>query len=127
MQGPEYRTFLGPLAYARVVNYDPANHGVFVEFPSAQGLAQSAKVLFNGPADQSRIEQLPLPIIGTWGVVAMPQGDLKSAIWLGSFYMSPENAVTTSNPTVPADSQTRYMSHASGAYQYLDFAGNFTY
>lgn len=123
----EYRSFLPQISIAKVINYDPDRHGVYIEFPSGQQLAESAKVLINGPADQSRIEQVPLPVIGTWGLVAFPQGDIESAVWLGSFYMSPINAVTTSNPSNPADSQTKYMSHASGAYQILDYAGNFTY
>lgn len=125
MEGPNSHNTLSHLSIARVSGYDPANHAVYVTLPSMQQLSESAKVLINGPADATRIEQTPLPVIGTWGLIAFPFGDVRSIIWIGSFYQSLVNAVNSDN--TPESGQMRYMSHASGAYSVLDYDGNYYY
>ena len=71
MEGPRNVSRFPTISYARVIGYDPVNHGVFVDIPSQQAISVPARVLYNGPADASRIEQNPLPIIGTWGLIAV--------------------------------------------------------
>jgi hypothetical protein len=127
MEGPRNTSLFPILSYARVIGYDPVNHGVYVDIPSQQAISIPARILIDGPADASRIEQHPLPIIGTWGLVAIPFGSSSSVIWLGSFYMSSVNAITTSNPPTLEDGQIYYMSHASGVYEILDYNGNYCY
>lgn len=127
MEGPRNSSRFPIISYARVIGYDPINHGVFVDIPSQQAISVPAKVLYNGPADATRIEQLPLPIIGTWGLIAVPFGDTTSVIWLGAFYMSSVNAITTSQFPILEDGQIHYMSHASGTYSILDYYGNYFY
>ena len=127
MEQPSGVTRFPLLSYGRVYGYDVPNHAVLISLSSMQTISVSAKVLVNGPADSSRIEQNPLPVIGTIGLVAFPFGDTRGAIWLGSIIQSYVNAATSSNPPTDEDSQIKYMSHASGAFSYLDYGGNFFY
>lgn len=125
MQGPRNNCQFPILSYARVVGYDTVGHGVFVSLPSLQTISFPAKVLMYGNADGTRVNQEALPVIGTMGLIAVPFGDTKSAIWLGSFYPTSTNAITTSNPPTDEDSQIQYYSHASGEYSILDYVGNY--
>jgi len=127
MEGPKNIDRLPLLAHARVEGYNAAVHSVYVTLPSVQEIYLPVRVLINGPADASRVEQLPLPVVGTWGLVAFPYGTIESAVWLGAFYHSPVNAITTSSPPTDQDSQTKYMSHASGSYSILDYIGQYFY
>lgn len=127
MHGPSNTDRMPVLAHARVEGYDPATYSVYVTVPSMQEIYLPIKILINGPADATRVEQMPMPVMGTWGLVAFPYGTIESAIWLGSFYHSPVNAVTTSNPPTQQDSQIKYMSHASGSWSMLDYIGQYFY
>lgn len=125
MEQPRNISLFPQISYARVVGYDWNNHGVYVDLPSQQQVSTLAKVLMTGTGDASRIDQLPLPVIGSWGLVVGAFGDTTSLIWLGCFYMSAVNAVNNSSPPVLEDSEMKYMSHASGTYSLLDYYGNY--
>lgn len=127
MDFPKVVTYQAEVTAAMVTGYDPVNHGVFVSLPSLQQIGVPAKVLINGPCDSSRVEQNPLPIMGTWGLVMVLGGDTKSAVWLGAFANNSINAFTYSKPPTNEDGQTKYMSHASGAFSILDYFGNWYY
>ena len=127
MDFPKLTSYQALIQPAMVTGYDSVNHGVYVSLPSSQQIGVPAKVLINGPCDSSRVEQNPLPIMGTWGLVVVLGGDTKSAVWLGSFAQSSVNAFTYSNPPTDEDGQTKYMSHASGAFEILDYFGNYFY
>lgn len=127
MDFPKLVSYQAVIQPAIVTGYDTVNHGVYVSLPSSQQIGVPAKILINGPCDASRVEQNPLPIMGTWGLVVVLGGDTKSAVWLGSFAQSAVNAFTYSKPPTDEDGQTKYMSHASGAFSVLDYFGNYYY
>lgn len=125
MEGPKNTNLLPILSQARVLGYDSLNHAVLVSLPSMQQISVPAKILYIGTSDATRIEQMPLPVIGTWGLVAFPYGLIESAIWLGSFYQTGVTAVNTSKNPTDGDGQQRYMSHASGSWSLLDYIGQY--
>lgn len=125
MQGPDSISRLSELCIGQVAGYDVENHAIYVGLPDGQQIANSVRVLYNGNADGLRINQEPLPIMGTWGLIAIPNGDIRAALWLGSFYPSAINAITTSNPPDVTDTQIKYYSHWSGAYWIVDQEGQF--
>jgi hypothetical protein len=125
MDGPENISLLPVLSTARVIGYNSQLHSVYVQVPSLQAISVPAKVLMSGNADAARINQEPLPVIGTMGLIAMPYGDTRGAVWLGSFYNTPINSVNTSNPPTDEDGQMWYHTHASGGWSLLDYYGNY--
>src|SRR5579863_8327027 len=125
MEGPKNTNLFPLLSQARVIGYDTKHHGVLVSLPSMQSISVPVKILYNGTSDASRIEQQPLPIVGTWGLVAFPYGLVEGAIWLGSFYQTGVTAVNASNNPTNEDGQQKYMSHASGAWSLLDYIGQY--
>lgn len=112
-----------PIAIAKVTGYDPVKHAVYLRLPSGQDIAESVRVGIIGSADGLRINQEPLPLVDTWGLIAVPNGDIRAAIWLCGLYPAAQDAITTSNPPTPDDSQLKYYSHWSGAYWLLDAQG----
>jgi hypothetical protein len=125
MEGPKNTNLFPILSQARVVGYDTQHHAVYVSLPSMQSISTPVKILFHGTSDASRIEQQPLPIVGTWGLVAFPYGLVEGAIWLGSFYQTGVTAVNASNHATNEDGQMKYMSHASGSWYLLDYLGQY--
>ena len=125
MEGFKNINTLPAVAIAQVSAYDIVNHAIFVTLISGQQISESIRVLYNGNADALRINQEPLPLIGTWGLIAIPNGDIRGALWLGAFYPSAQNAITTSVPPTGNDTQTKYYSHWSGAYWIIDPEGQF--
>lgn len=111
-----------PFAKGIVVGYNPSDQdSITIMFPgSGQIVGYPIKILHRGAADAMRVDQDPLPTRGTWGLIAFPDGDIRNGIWLGAFYPSKQNAVTspTGDPTV------RYHAHWSGDWDYLDGSGN---
>lgn len=123
MEGFRNSNSLPSIAIAQVGAYDVINHAVYVTLISGQQISESIRVLYNGNADALRINQEPLPLIGTWGLIAIPNGDIRAALWIGAFYPSAQNAITTSVPPTDEDTQTKYYSHWSGAYWLIDPEG----
>ena len=73
--------------------------------------------MYHGNADGIRVHQVPLPYIGSWGLVCFPYGDDRFPIWMGAYYPNVVNAITSSSAL--DDSQTDYYSHASGLLFYF--------
>lgn len=59
---------------------------IYVRLPSTQGTGIPVSPSFFGTADDLRIQQHPLPRIGTLGLVAFPYGDARNGVWLASVY-----------------------------------------
>lgn len=79
------------------------------------------KVLYNGAADALRINQKPLPGIGTHGTVIFPYGDARNGEWLGATYPSGMDAIQSDGTdTAPF---VDYESHYSGYWKLLDGLG----
>lgn len=104
-----------------VIGYNAIDQdSVLVMFPnSGQIVGYPVKILHHGPADMFRVKQAPLPMRGTWGLVAFPDGDIRNGIWLGAYYPSKQNAVTSP----PNDPTVEYDAHYSGDWRYLDGTG----
>jgi hypothetical protein len=108
-----------PLQVGRVISQDPANHAVWVMFPSTQMPAISVKIGLRGAADAFRINHASLPSRGTYGVVGFLAGDNRSGVWLCSLYVQQMDALTTdSDPTLD------YHSHWSGYYDLINENGD---
>lgn len=77
-------------------------------------------------ADGLSVRQKPLPQIGTWGVVMFPYGDVRNGIWMGSYYPSQVDALTTTQAsgTAATDPFIDYEAHFSGYWRLLDGLGN---
>ncbi len=103
-----------PLVHAQVMAHDPP-FGVRVQLSNGMQLGQTVRVLQQGAADARRVNQMPLPGLGTWGLIAMPYGNPLNAVWMGSYY-SQNQAAYTSDATDPF---VEYRSHFSGEYELL--------
>lgn len=112
------------VSFARVVAIDVDSHGLWVMLPSSQVIGYPIKTLINGPADAFRVRQHPLPVPGTWGVIATPNQDLRASIWLGSVYNTTSDAITSHDPPIDLDAEMNYEAHISGHFELLDGAGN---
>lgn len=108
-----------------VTAHAPPLHAVNVTLrTSGQALGWPVRMLTHNSADGLRINQKPLPGIGTWGVIGFPHGDERNAVWMGSFHPSALDAITTQNDAL--DPFIDYESHFSGFWKMLDGAGNFS-
>ena len=125
MEGIKTELRMPVISHAQVIGYDSENNAVWVQMPSGQALMLSARMLYHGTADAIRVHQVPLPYIGSWGLVCLPYGDDRFPIWLGSYYPNVINAITSSSSL--EDSQVDYYSHASGFYSLLDSVGQLFY
>lgn len=67
-----------------------------------------------------------MPQIGTWGVVMFPYGDIRNGIWMGSYYPSQVDALTTTQASgfAPTDPFIDYAAYFSGHWHLLDGLGN---
>lgn len=77
------------------------------------------KMLYWGYADPLRVKQTPLPQKGSQGLIIFPDGDIRSAFWLGSYYPDLRDAITSD----PNDPTIDYDAHWSGYWRYLDKNG----
>lgn len=127
MEGPLPNTTIPPLAIGRVEGYDITHHSLICTVPSWQEFSFPVRLLSNGPSDAYRIKQQDMPLRGTWGLIALVNGDSRAAFWLGSYNQSETNAYTQAaqDSTTNFDSQTEYNSHYSGTYELLDYLGNY--
>jgi hypothetical protein len=107
------------ISHAQVVGVNPATGYLQVAYPSIMGSAFPVRILHHGPADGLRVGQMPMPGIGTWGIVCAPYGDSRNAIWLGAYYTTGIDARTGDG-----DPYTKYHSHWSGAFEHMDGSGN---
>lgn len=111
------------IGLGQVVAHDPLTGGVYVIMRSSgQVPGLPVKIGYEGEADGLRINQHPLPGLGTWGVIAFPNGDVRNGIWIRSHYASQVNAITSQ----AGEPYTKYYAHQSGYWEHLDVAGNQT-
>lgn len=95
--------------------------GLTVVLSTGQVPAYPVKVITHGPSDGTTVSHKPYPKNGTWGLCAFPGGDNRSGVWLGSLYLSGQDAMTSdTDPNIDLD------SHFSGNYTLTDGAGNYT-
>lgn len=97
------------------------------------GMMVSFKTLGQGPslyvqlgrkyADALRISQEPLPTIGTWGIVAFPNDDIRNGVWLCSYLPSFLDALHA--PGGATEPFIDYDAHWSGHWNLLDGEGNY--
>lgn len=109
------------LFYGQIVSVNSRRRTLSVAGPSGQVLGIPIRVLHYGAADPLRIDASPLPKPGTWGLVAIPGNDNRNAVWIGAVLTSLEDA-----NGAPNDPDADYQSHASGAWELLTGAGEWT-
>jgi len=109
------------LTSAIVIGYNEEQHSVFVSFEASYA-GPGYPVRVGSPySDGVRIRQNPLPIRGTWGLVAFPYGDDRSGIWICA--INP-NLVDAINATA-GDPGQFYESMPCDIYSLIDKSANF--
>lgn len=109
------------IAVCQVTSHEPP-WGVRVIFRSTgQGIPFRVRMGYDY-ADALRVHQKPLPGIGTWGLVAVPNGDLRCAVWLCAYYPSQVDALTSDGTAGAPFIENK--QHWSGHWDYLDASGN---
>lgn len=106
------------ISRAMVYSHDTRLWGVRVMLLSGQIPPFTFQVVRPGYSDGYRIKQTPLPVIGTWGVVALVNGDSRAGYWIGSVDTNYITAVQDIG-----DSSVDFYSHISGYVSYLDKTG----
>lgn len=114
---PRHSTCIYHLAHAQVTAQDAGNRTLTILLRDGQMLSH-VPVLHYGPADGVRINQAALPGRGNVGVVALLNGDINSAVWLGAFQSALMDAVGS-----PTDPFLEYQSHFSGYWSSLTSSG----
>ena len=100
----------------------PQRRGAICVFRSSgQEPGLFVRFMCYGSADALRIDAPPLPVVGTWGIVAFPTNDIRNGVWLGSYYPAFQDAINASDS--PADAFQDYSSHYSGAWSLTDARG----
>ena len=103
------------LARGMVMSHDPDNDGMIVMLSSGSIPAFIVKRIYHGAVDAYRIDKPPLPVRGSWGLVAFPGGDIRNATWLGAYQPHQIDAITSEQ----ADPFADYQSHFSGHWSLL--------
>jgi len=103
------------ISRAVVISQDTSVWGVKVMLLSGQSPPFTFQVLRSGCSDAYRINQDPLPVVGTWGVVASVNADERMGYWLGATDANYITAVQNIN-----DPYLKFESHYSGYVDYLD-------
>lgn len=97
-------------------------HEVIVQLKTT-GIAYSLNVKVpKAYADALRIDQKPLPGLGTTGLIAIPYGDPLNAVWLTAILPSGMDAIHA--PGTETDANIAYKSTFSGHWEMLDGVGN---
>ena len=111
---------ISPLAIAQVIQQVPKEHAVLVRLQTGEQPVFPIEVGYHGYADPFRINQHPLPQVGTWGLVAFVNGDIRNGVWICSYYAQQADAIASdTDPTL------EYESHWSGFWRSLNQAGTF--
>lgn len=108
--------------HATVLSADAGRHALHVVLASGQVPAAGIRVITHGPADAVTVTHKPLPRPGTRGLVCFVGGDPRNGIWLGSYYGTGNDALTSDS-----DPNIEMSSHWSGNYEITDGAGNYTH
>lgn len=113
---------INPLEVGVVTAQVPDRHEVVVQLRSTgNALSLNVKVP-KAYADALRIDQNPLPGLGTTGVIAIPYGDPLNAVWLTAILPAGMDAIHA--PGTPYDAHMTYRSTFSGHWDMLDGQGN---
>ena len=108
------------IATAQVIGYSEENHSVFVTLEaSSSGPSYQVKVL-ERYSDGARIQQNPLPVRGSWGLVLFPYGDDRNGVWIGAFPPALVDAINA----VAGDYGEYYESYPSDVYKLIDADAN---
>lgn len=116
-EDPRHSTCIYHLAHAQVMAQDADDRTLTILLRDGQMLSH-VPVLHYGPADGVRINQAALPGRGNVGVVALLNGDINSAVWLGAFQSALMDAIGS-----PTDPFLEYLSHYSGYWSSLTSSG----
>lgn len=108
------------LMQAQVIGIQPPNKLLVLVPAWGAGTRVPVTVLGIGQNDALRTNLLPLPKLGTWGVIGFLHQDSRNGMWLGSFPPALANAM----PTIAGDSDITYASENSGHWHYRDGDGN---
>ena len=113
------------ISQARVISHNPPN-GLQVIFKSVGQSPSFPVTVLRDYADARRVSQRPLPQIGTWGLVVFPYGDIRNGVWIGSYYPSQMDALTTTLASghAPSDPFIDYEASFSGDWWLMDGIGN---
>ena len=109
------------VAITQVTGRSAQPWGVYVIYPSIQASGVLVSAGLNGSADALRVSQKALPTEGTWGIVVWPYGDSRGGVWICSVYTQGYSAIVNTNADID------YEAHPSGAWDYLDQNGNYTF
>ena len=109
-----------PIDLGQVVGYGP-NRTLYVQLRSGQNISTPVQYSYDGYADAYRIDQNPLPQIGTWGVILFPYRDDRNGIWIKSVYIGQTTAWSMGESG--SDNFVNYHAHGSGYYTYEDQSG----
>ena len=72
--------------------------------------------------DPIRVRQKPMPAPGSWGIVLIPNGDIRNATWICSISVNQALALTYTGDAT--DPYLDYTAHFSGHWTMLDGKGN---
>lgn len=106
------------LSQAWVTGRDASKRTLYVRLSSTQGTGIPVGIGYHGPADDLRVDQKPLPRIGTMGLVAFPYGDARNGIWIQSIYGA-GNAATMPN------GDGRLRTEWTGEVEYMSDSGDY--
>lgn len=122
------KSMLAQLVQAQVVAHDPP-FGIRVAFRTTGQQASFRVLLGRDFGNAVSVSQRPMPQIGSWGLVAFPNQDLRNGVWICAIYPSLLDALTTtkSDGSNPTDPHIDYEAHFSGDWSILDGLGNFAH
>lgn len=106
------------LTNAWVTGRDESKRELYVRLPSTQATGIPVSLGYVGPADDLRVNQHPLPRIGTQGLVAFPYGDARNGIWLMSIYGA-------GNAAFMPNGDGRLRTEWTGEVEYMSNAGDY--
>lgn len=112
-----------PSAIGVVISQDGDNYAINCILEGVAGGsmpgAVTVAVLTPGPRDGLRVEQHPLPTVGTRGLILFPRADFRSPVWIGSL-PGPLNDALTGAPGIE---NVAWSSRFSGWSHFQDEAG----
>lgn len=116
-------TNMPAIARGMVVAHLPSGDGMMCILVGQMNLPGfPVRIGHNGAADALRIDQDPMPGIGTWGIIAFPSGDERNGIWLCSVLPSKMSARNYNGTAI--DPFMKYQAHWSGFWSLMDGSGN---
>lgn len=114
------------ITQGQITAIDPPN-GVMVLLKNVGQMGSYRCSILRDYADAVRVRQKPMPQLGTWGLVIFPSGDLRNGVWMGSYYPSLMDALTTTQASgfAPTDPYLDYEATFPGEWWLLDGKGHY--